>query len=77
MKTINISLPEKLKSEAEQLIEKGFFASFSDLVRHSLRDTMSKNKYELLAELAIEEEKNGTATILKTSKDIKKFVDNL
>ncbi len=77
MKTINISLPEKLKSEAEQLIERGFFASFSDLVRHSLRDTMSKNKYELLAELAIEEEKNGTATILKTSKDIKKFVDNL
>jgi Arc/MetJ-type ribon-helix-helix transcriptional regulator len=37
MKTINISLPDKLKSQADNLIKSGYYASFSDLVRTALR----------------------------------------
>ena len=77
MTTINISLPEKLKSQAEELIEKGFYASFSDIVRHSLRNTVSKSRYDLLTELAIEEEKQGKLKVLKTPKDIDNFVKSL
>lgn len=77
MTTINISLPEKLKRQGDILIDKGFFVSFSDLVRYSLRDTVSKNRFDLLTELTIKEEKEGKATVLKTRKDIKKFFDDL
>ena len=42
MKTINISLPDKLKSHADNLIKQGYYASFSDLVRTAIREVMSK-----------------------------------
>jgi len=42
MKTINISLPDKLKTQADNLIRAGYYASFSDLVRTALRETISK-----------------------------------
>lgn len=42
MKTINISLPDKLKTQADNLIKAGYYASFSDLVRTAIRETMAK-----------------------------------
>lgn len=77
MTTINISLPEKLKNQAQILIEAGFFASFSDLVRHSIRQTVAKSKYDLWAEEVMEDEKNGKLRVLKTAKDIDKFIKSL
>ncbi len=44
MKTINISLPDKLKSQADNLIKAGYYASFSDLVRTAIRETITKPK---------------------------------
>lgn len=37
MATINVSLPDKLKSQADKLVKDGYYASFSDLVRSALR----------------------------------------
>jgi Arc/MetJ-type ribon-helix-helix transcriptional regulator len=77
MNTINISLPVKLKKQAQELVDKGYYASFSDLVRDSLRQIVSKNKYDLMVEEAIEDEKRGDAIVLKTKKDIDEFMDSL
>lgn len=46
MKTINISLPDKLKTQADNLIRAGYYASFSDLVRTAIREVMVKQKDE-------------------------------
>jgi predicted nucleotidyltransferase len=40
MTTINISLPDKLKNFADQQINGGYYASFSDLVRTALRQLL-------------------------------------
>jgi Arc/MetJ-type ribon-helix-helix transcriptional regulator len=77
MVTINISLPEKLKEQANALVESGLYASFSDLVRDSLRKTVSKSKYDLLYEEAKRDEKNGKAVIFRTQKDIDDYFDKL
>lgn len=77
MTTINISLPDKLKQQAETLIERGFYASFSDLVRDALRQTISKSKYDLWAEEAKQDLKTGKAIVLKSKKDIKNYFDSL
>jgi Arc/MetJ-type ribon-helix-helix transcriptional regulator len=73
MVTINVSLPEELKNEAETLIDSGFYASFSDLVRDSLRHAIFRNKYDLLASEAKRELKSGKSVVLKSSKDIDNF----
>ncbi|MBU0569510.1 ribbon-helix-helix domain-containing protein [Patescibacteria group bacterium] len=77
MNTVNISLPVKLRKQAQELVDGGYYASFSDLVRDSLRRVVTKNKYDLMLEEAIEYEKNGGAVILKTPKDIDKYMDSL
>lgn len=77
MATVNISLPEKLKEQAETLVKGGFYASFSDLVRDSLRQIVSKNKYDIWAEEAEEDLKTGKAIVLKSKKDIRKYFDSL
>ena len=77
MTTINISLPEKLKDEAEVLVDNGFYASFSDLVRDALRQVVAKNKYDLLAEETREDLKKGNAVVLKSKKDIKDYFDSV
>lgn len=46
MKTINISLPDKLKTQADNLIRAGYYASFSDLVRTAIREVMAKQREE-------------------------------
>jgi Arc/MetJ-type ribon-helix-helix transcriptional regulator len=77
MNTVNISLPKKLKEQAQKLVEAGYYASFSDLVRDSLRQVVAKSKYDLMVEEAIEDEKRGEAVVLKSKKDIDKYMDSL
>jgi uncharacterized protein len=43
MTTINISLPDKLKKQADSLVKEGYYASFSDLVRSALRGQLVTN----------------------------------
>lgn len=77
MAIINISLPEKLKTDAEVLVKKGFFASFSDLVRDSLRNTIAKSRYDLWFEEAKEDERTKKAVVLKSQKDIDNYFEKL
>jgi len=77
MSTINISLPEKLKKEAEALVDSGLYISFSDLVRDSLRQIVAKNKYDLLTDEAKRDEKKGKARTLKTNKDVDDYIQSL
>jgi putative addiction module CopG family antidote len=77
MTTVNISLPEKLKEQAETLVRSGFYASFSDLVRDSLRRLVSQSKYDLWVEEANEDLKTGKAKVLKSKKDIDSYFKNL
>ena len=77
MVTINISLPDKLKSQAQALVDGGLYASFSDLVRDSLRQAVSRNKYDLLADETRKDIKSGKAVELKTKKDIDKYIDSI
>lgn len=44
MTTINISLPDVLKKEADVLIKRGYYASFSDLVRVAIRKLLTEHK---------------------------------
>ena len=77
MDTINISLPAKLKSQANSLVKRGFYASFSDLVRDSVRKAIERNKFDLWAEEAKQDLKTGKAAVLKSDKEIEKFVESL
>lgn len=77
MTTINISLPDKLKTEAEALVKKGFYASFSDVVRDSLRKMIATYKYDRLLAEAKEDLKNGKATVLKNKEDIDNYFKKL
>lgn len=77
MTTINISLPVQLKFQADNLIKQGYFASFSDLARTALRQLVHQSNYDLMAKEAIEENNRGESTVLKTDKDIKKYIKNI
>lgn len=77
MVTINISLPDKLKEEGEGLIVAGFYASFSDLVRDSLRNSIEKVSLDRLYLEAKKDLKKGTATILKNKKDIDLYMKSI
>ena len=77
MTTINISLPENLKDKAQELVDKGFYSSFSDLVRDSIRQAIAKRRYDLWYEEAKEDERKGRAVILKTKKDIDNYFKKL
>ncbi|PIR42998.1 hypothetical protein COV24_05085 [candidate division WWE3 bacterium CG10_big_fil_rev_8_21_14_0_10_32_10] len=74
MNNINISLPKKLKEESEKLVKTGYYASFSDLVRSSLRKTIEASKYDLWADEAKEDYIAGRAFVLKDKDDIKKLL---
>jgi len=74
MSTINISLPTKLKSRAEALVKGGYYASFSDLVRDSLRRLIERSEYDLWADEAREDFKKGKAVILKSGKEINDYL---
>lgn len=73
MTTINISLPEQLKNQADAAIADGYYASFSDLVRTSLRQMLRDYKLDRLVADAKREHKAGKGIVLKTKKDIDTF----
>ncbi len=77
MNTVNISLPTKLRSNANRLVKGGYYSSFSDLVRHSIRQLIKENKYNLWAKKAKEDFKNGKSIVLKSEKDIENFLENI
>jgi Arc/MetJ-type ribon-helix-helix transcriptional regulator len=70
MTTINISLPDQLKKEAENLIGAGYYSSFSDLVRDGLRRVLAVNRYDSWYEEAKKEEKTGKAVVMRSKKDV-------
>ena len=77
MTTINISLPEKLKEQAQTLVEEGFYASFSDLVRDSIRELIAENRYNLWFKEAREDLKKGRARQLRNKKEIDGYIKSL
>ena len=77
MNTVNISLPVKLRKQAQELVDKGYYASFSDLVRDSLRQVITKSKYDLLADEAERDMKAGKGVLIKNEKDLEEFFEKL
>lgn len=77
MTTINISLPVKLKKAGESLVEAGYFASFSDLVRDSLRNSIEKTNLDHLYSEAKKDLRTGKATVLKNKNDIGKYMKSI
>lgn len=77
MTTINISLPEKLKSQAEALVDNGYYVSFSDVVRASLRWLVERSKYDVWAEEAKKDLKKGRAVVLKSSTQVDKYLEKI
>ena len=47
MATINISLPDKIKVQADKLVSQGYYVSFSDLVRTALRGIITSPEKSL------------------------------
>jgi Arc/MetJ-type ribon-helix-helix transcriptional regulator len=77
MNTINISLPIQLKTQADTLVAEGFFASFSDLVRHSLRQVMAEQRYDKWAREAKRDEKAGKAHVINTVDNVDDFMSEI
>lgn len=81
MTTVNISLPSKLKQQAQELVNEGYYASFSDLIRDALRNTLSlnsnKSKYDVWAEEAWQEHLKGKTKTLKNEKDVEDLFRSL
>ena len=77
MSTINISVPKKLKENAEKLVEGGYYSSFSDVVRAGLRDVLQEHHYsEMLAD-AKTEYLSGKTKSIKSKKELKEYFKNL
>jgi len=77
MTTINISLPDKLKKEADLAIKDGHYASFSDLARTALRQILRDQKLDRMVAEAKEEHKTGKGTLLRTDEDIHNYFAKL
>lgn len=77
MTTINISLPEQLKKEADTLVGAGYYVSFSDLVRDSLRRIVDVSRYDRWYKEAKRDERNGKAVVMKSKKDIANYFNKI
>lgn len=74
MTTINISLPDKLKKQADAAIKAGYFISFSDFARTSFRQMLRDYKLDQMVAEAKKEYKEGKGTLMRSKKDIDKFM---
>ena len=74
--TINISLPTQLKKEADELVREGYYVSFSDLVRSSVRKLL-ESKYDIWVAEAKKDYKNGKLKTISDSKEIGDYLDTL
>ena len=78
MATVNISLPDKLKQQADSLVKNGYYASLSDLIRHSLRTVITDAyQYQQWVEEAKKDLKQKQAVVLKSPQDIDTYIDSL
>ena len=77
MATINISLPITLKSQAEDAVGLGMYSSFSDFVRTAVREHLAVIKYDILAEQAKKEYKEGKGTLVRNKKELKEYFKKL
>jgi Arc/MetJ-type ribon-helix-helix transcriptional regulator len=77
MTTINISLPDKLKKQADAAIKAGYFVSFSDFARTSFRQMLRDYTLDRMVAEAKKDYKAGRGTILRTKKDINEYFDKL
>ena len=71
--TINISLPAQLKLQADQAINDGHFASFSDLVRTGIRKLLNNERYEQMWQEAKTDHVNNNTKVLQTKEDINQY----
>lgn len=92
-KKVTISLPKNLYNEGMTLIQNGLFSNFSDLVRSGIRGEFKElqpvikefderaiyEDKELIAGVkqSIAEAKSGKGKILKSDKDIDKYLEDL
>ncbi|EKD52777.1 MAG: hypothetical protein ACD_61C00244G0001 [uncultured bacterium] len=74
--TINVSLPRQLKNEADELVKEGYYASFSDLVRTSVRKLL-ESKYDIWVAEAKKDHKNGKLKTISDTKEIGGYLDTL
>ena len=77
MATINISLPITLKSQAENAVGLGLYSSFSDFVRTAMREHLAAIKYNVWAEEAKKEMKEGKGTLIKTDAELDAYFKKL
>jgi len=75
--TINISLPTKLKEAADALVASGEYASFSDLARSAIRQTILDKKYRAMIDEAKKERLEGEGKLLKNRDDIDSFINEI
>ncbi|HCC84212.1 MAG TPA: hypothetical protein DEP87_00795 [Candidatus Pacebacteria bacterium] len=73
----NISLPPKLRDSAQVLINQGYYASFSDLVRDSLRQLLERQNltqeiYQVKQDLT-----TGAAKTIASTQELKQCLDVL
>lgn len=71
MTTVNISLPDKLKHQADSLVKAGYYASFSDLMRDGARTVIRRQ--DLLEDLDQSQKqfKAGKGKQLTSLKDLR------
>jgi Arc/MetJ-type ribon-helix-helix transcriptional regulator len=75
--TINISLPKKLKVAADALVAEGEYASFSDLARTAIRQTVLERKYKAMLEEAKREEALGLSTVINNKEELDAYLKQL
>jgi len=73
--TINVSFPSELKKEAQMFINDGYYASFSDLVRTSVRELLGR-RYQKMIDDSERDIKEGKAVALKSAKEIEEYVNS-
>lgn len=77
MATINISIPSQLKSQVEELVDLGFYSSFSDVIRDALRKLLEKDPYESQIREAMDDYHSGRGITVDTKEDLQNFFKNL
>ena len=92
-KKVTISLPKSLYDEGMELVHKGLFSNFSDLVRsgireefkglqaviHNFDEKMIYSDKELISgvQQSMHEARSGKGKILKSDKEIDKYLEEL
>lgn len=75
--TVNISLPTNLKKDADSLVADGYFASFSDFARTTMRQGIRDMRYGELYEQAKLDVAMGKTKELKGKEGIDAFINDL